>query len=295
MTIRHLYTFVKVAELESVSKAAEYLHVAQPSVSQTIKELENYYSVSLFIRANKKLTLTKAGQAILIKAKDTVQSFSDFEDSVKKIKEVPEIKIGSSITFTSRAIPDLIHHLKKNIENLKFYLYIDKTLALEEKIINGELDFAIVEGLPTLKNIKFTTFAHDYLYLVAGNDYPIPDKIKLSDITKYEILTREANSNSRKHLEYALALKGIKLKPTMESVSSNAIIKMVINNLGISLIPRGLVESYIDKKLLRKIDLDVEFKRPLHIIYHKDKKLFPIIKKAMRLTYDFLENYRNDD
>ena len=108
MTIRHLIYFVKVAELSSITKAAEELHVAQPSVSQTIKELENYYNVSLFIRANKKLTLTKDGKELLIKAQDTLSSFVEFENSANKVKDNPVVRIGASLTFGIRALPLLI-------------------------------------------------------------------------------------------------------------------------------------------------------------------------------------------
>lgn len=59
MTIRHLKVFIKVCEFNSISKAAEELCIAQPSVSQTIKELEHYYDVILFNRINKKLVLQK--------------------------------------------------------------------------------------------------------------------------------------------------------------------------------------------------------------------------------------------
>ena len=80
MTIRHLKVFIQVCECDySISKASEFLCVAQPSVSQTIKELENYYGVILFNRINRKLTLTNEGQTLLAKAKEIVKSFDEFE------------------------------------------------------------------------------------------------------------------------------------------------------------------------------------------------------------------------
>ncbi len=70
MSIRHLKTFILVCDLGSISKASEQLHVAQPAVSQTISDLENYYGITLFDRINRKLILTKEGQTLYKKANE---------------------------------------------------------------------------------------------------------------------------------------------------------------------------------------------------------------------------------
>lgn len=295
MTLRHLEYFVKVCETGSISKAALDLNVAQPSVSQTIKELENYYHIDLFIRAHKKLTLTKDGEELLIKAKNILDSFDEFENSAKNISNNPLVRIGASLSFGIRALPLVLEHLKLKIPNIKFYISIENTYNLEEKLIKGELDFAFSEGLPSHKSIHSIVFAHDFLMCIAGNEYKIPNKIKIEDIPKYDLLARESTSNPRKHLDYTLALKGIKTAPIMESISNTAIIKMVIANQGIAILPRGVCEPSLEKGLVRQIQMDKEFIRPLHVIYQQDKQFSSIAKKALHLSVAFLKDYRNDD
>lgn len=295
MTIRHLSYFIKVSELGSISKAAEELCVAQPSVSQTIKELENYYGITLFIRSNRKLTLTKEGEELLAKARNTVESFNSFEDLANEKKNNPHIRIGCTVTYGIRALPLLIKEIKKAIPNITYNIYMDKLYILEDKLIKGELDFALVEGLPTNKNLKSMIFGHDKMWVVAGKEYNIPNKISLKDLHKYDLLVREEDSSPRKLTDYYLALKGIKYTPKMESISNVAIMRMVQANEGVAFLPMGVCEPYIEKGLVRKIETDIEVKRPLHVLYNKNKQFSNAGKKAINIAFKFLTNYRDDD
>ena len=79
MTIRHLKIFICVCECGGITKAAEAMHMAQPTVSTTISELEKYYNVLLFDRINQRLVLTPTGKELLVKAKNVLAGFDDFE------------------------------------------------------------------------------------------------------------------------------------------------------------------------------------------------------------------------
>lgn len=284
MTIRHLKTFILVTELGSISKAAEELCVAQPSVSQTIKELENYYNAQLFNREGKKLTLTTEGLALLAKAKEVIYSFSEFEELAYKAEFSPTINIGATMTFGTFSLPILLDTLKREIPNGDPRFYIDKIHPLEEKILNGDLDFAIIEGLPTSKMIKTNIFGEDRLVVVAGQDYNIPNKIKLTDLPKYELLLREVGSAPRRILDSALAVKGVKITHSrMESISNMIIIALAINNKGVGILPADIVKRYLDEGKLKEIETDTQLIRKLCLISHKNKRFTSNEKKAYQL------------
>ena len=290
MTIRHLKTFIMVAELGSVSKAAEELCVAQPSVSQTIKELENYYNAHLFNREKKKLTLTIEGQQLLAKAKEVVYSFGEFEDLAYKSELSPVINIGATMTFGTFMLPQIESMLQKEIPNGDPHFVIDKIQPLEEKIINGDLDFALIEGISTNKQMKINIFGEDKLLVVAGNEYDIPNKIKLKDIVKYDLLVREVGSAPRRILDSALLSKGIKIiNPRMESISNMIIVAMVINNKGVAVLPYDIVKRYLDDGLLRAIETDTDLIRKLCIISHKNKRFTSNEMKAYQLVEKLLK------
>lgn len=80
MTIRHLTVFVTVAEQGSMSAAAKFLYLSQPTVSQAIRELEKHYNGLLFERLGKKLYLTDMGRLLLPHAREMLRQFEQLEE-----------------------------------------------------------------------------------------------------------------------------------------------------------------------------------------------------------------------
>ena len=102
MNIRHLKIFITVADCGKMSEAAEKLFISQPSVSQAIKEIEDYYGVKLFERLSKKLYITDSGKLLLRYARHIVGSFNEMESALKNSGEniCLHIEILSKITKT---------------------------------------------------------------------------------------------------------------------------------------------------------------------------------------------------
>ncbi|MCQ2815535.1 MAG: LysR family transcriptional regulator, partial [Bacilli bacterium] len=201
MTIRHIKVFIKVCEHGSVSKAAEELCIAQPSVSQTIKELESYYNVVLFNRVNHKLQLTHEGELLLQEAKDVIREFDQFETLAKNEDLNPIIKIGGTMSFGVFVIPTLNKILRKEIPGVDPRFFIDKPAGIEEKIHLGDLDFALCEGVINSKMLKSTCVGEDELIAICSIDFDAPEKIKLQDLGKYNLLLRERGNPSRRILD----------------------------------------------------------------------------------------------
>ena len=84
MTIRHLRIFITVAECKKMNLAAKKLYISQPTVSQSIRELEEHYGVKLFERLSKKLFITDAGKYLLFRAKNLVEQYDALEMSMKE-------------------------------------------------------------------------------------------------------------------------------------------------------------------------------------------------------------------
>jgi len=63
----------------------------------------------------------------------------------------------------------------------------------------------------------------------------------------------------------------------------------------VAVMPMGICEPYLEKKLIRKVDTDIEIVRPIHIIYNKKKKLSTTVRKTIHISFKFLQDYRDDD
>lgn len=289
MTIRHLSVFIKVCELSSISKTAQEMHITQPSVSQTIKELENFYDVVLFNRVNKKLVLTSEGKQLLVKAREVIREFGEFETLAKKEDLNPVIRIGATMTFGAFIIPKFNKLLKEQIPTANPQFFIDKPASLQEKILRGDLDFAFEEGVINSRMIKAIHIGDDELIAVCAPDFNAPEELKLTDLLNYDLLLRETGNPSRRILDYQLLIKGVKLpQPKLESVSNNVILSMAMAGQGIGILPQAIARRFLQSGTIRQIKLDTPLKRKLFLISHKNKIFNNISSKAYKIGLSIL-------
>ena len=97
MTIRHLTIFVAVADHGSMSAAASYLYLSQPTISQAIRELEKHYNGLLFERLGRKLYLTERGRLLLPQARNLIRQFQQIEELMLNQGQSSTLKLGSKI------------------------------------------------------------------------------------------------------------------------------------------------------------------------------------------------------
>ena len=145
MSIRHLRIFITVASLQNMSAAAEQLFITQPSVSQAIKELEQYYGVRLFERLSKKLYLTQSGEALLKYATHLIQSFDEMETMMKNKSDVISLRIGASITVGGSLINRILNEFNEQHPKIKTQVMIRNTRKIERLLLSSKFDVALVE------------------------------------------------------------------------------------------------------------------------------------------------------
>ena len=290
MTIRHLKVFICVCKHSSMTKAAEELFIAQPAVSNTISEIEKNYNIKLFDRLNKRLLLTEEGKGLLLKAKETVTAFEEFEEQATNSSKKQLLKIGSSLTIGKQKLPWLLRKLKENFKETNFQISVNQTSVIENKILEGVLDFAFIQGRPSDKNINSKLVDCNTLIAVCGKKYDMPDKVTLKELCKYDLLLREDESVSREFLDHIFALENLVVTPVMESISNQALISAAVQNLGVTIMPEALLKRQLENGGLRKITVsDYEFIRNSYIIYHKDKSFSSIKKEIFDFCY---KNYK---
>ena len=290
MTIRHLKVFIKVCELSSISKTANELHITQPSVSQTIKELEDYYDVVLFNRVNKKIVLTTEGKLLLQKAKEVMDDFAEFETLANKKDLNPKVRIGATMTFGAFIIPKLNNLIKEKINNANPLFFIDKPISLQERVLRGDLDFALQEGVINSNSLKAVQIGSDELIAICAPSFNAPEKMKIAELVNYNLLLRESGNPSRRILDYQLIIKGIKLpEPKLESISNNVILSMAMAGQGIGILPQAIARRFLQSGQIRQIELDIPLKRKLFLISHKNKAFNTTQLKAYNLALSILE------
>lgn len=290
MTIRHLKIFIAVAECGRMRKAAELLYISQPSISQAIRELEEYYNVKLFERISQKLHITEEGILLLSHAQHIVDSFNNMELDMKNTGRSTKLRIGGSVSVGTYLINDIIHHLENKIHNIDNFVTINNTLEIEKMICRSELDVAIVEGIIENKDIVKIPFCEDELVIVAGKNHPFynQDQLTLSDLEGQSLLSRESGSSNRNQFEQLLADHNINVVKKWTCTNTEAIKNAVINGRGIAILSKMIIKDECEKGTLKILNFkDISIKRQIKLIYHKNKYISKPIKELIDMCSNF--------
>ena len=285
MTIRHLKTFCAVCEEGGITRAAEKLCVAQPSVSQTIGELERYYGVSLFDRVGRRLVLTPEGERLRVKAQEAIASFSEFEEAARDTKARHIIRIGSSVTAGQMVLPRLIAAIETTLDRAECRAIADSAAAVEQLVEEGSLDFALVEGSVSRALAAEAVF-FDRLLAVCSAGMKIKNTLSPAELVSLPLLLRRRGSASRDLLDERLSALGLKAQPKLSSSSNSVLLAAAREGLGVAVLPEALVAAELAAGRLKEVRIQgLELSRRWFAVRRQDKKFTPVQQQAFELLF----------
>lgn len=294
MTIRHLKIFNAVAKTQSMTQAAEQLYLSQPTVSQAIRDLEEHYGVTLFERLSKRLFITEAGRQLLEYSRPMVLQFDHLEHNMRQERETEYLHIGATITISSCFLPELMAQLETNRPNATLFALTANTRVIEEKLLNGELDIAIVEGEIESQNLVYDTVAMDFLVLAFSAKHPISAKenIYLRDIKELPFVMREQGSGTRALFESSLSRTNWSPKIKAEAPFPQAILKAILKNDCLSVLSVRLVEqAYLEESISFARLAGSGWNRAFRLVRHKDRPVSPAMQELRRLLKAYEEPF----
>ncbi len=274
MTLRHLKIFVAVCEHKSTTKAAEALYIVQPTISHTITELEKFYKVPLFERINQRLILTDIGKELLIKAKEILSRFEDFESLATFHGQNPLVKIGASLTLGQTIIPRFLEVVQEQNLNLQPQILIRQSTRIQHELEQSTLDFGLVGGNIISPHLRAVPLSNEKFVAVCHADYDIYKEITFEQLTKIPLLIREHGSSSRDFLENIADVRGITFSPVMDSSNNQAIVTAIRSKLGVGFLTEGYVKAFIESGEFKIINIkDIVATQTNYLVMHKNKKL----------------------
>lgn len=297
MEIRLLRYFIAVANQQSISAAAKYLHISQPTLSRQLSDLEEELGTTLFIRGNRKITLTEEGVFLLIKAKEIVGLVDKTEANFNKSAEIisGEIYIGGGETEAMNFIAETLKDLLKDHPAIQFHLYSGNADDITDKLDSGLLDFGIVIE-PTDKR------KYDYMHLPAKEvwgvlmrkDSPLAHKpsIQPADlIDKPLIISRQTTVDNELSGWFGQNVKDLNITGTYNLLYNAA--RMVEKNLGYALCIDKLINTSGDSKLCFK-PLHPKLHAGLNIIWKKHQVFSNAASKFLDQIRYNIEKYNQN-
>lgn len=289
MTIRHLQIFVAVADCGKMRAAAERLHISQPSVSQAVRELESYYNIKLFERLSQRIYITETGKKLLPYARHIIDSFETMEGFINDTSSGNVIRVGGSVSVGTRLLPPMIKSLENEVPDVDVCVIVDNTAAIEGKIQRSELDIAVVEGIVRSDELVKKDIYDDELVLVVGPEHELFNHpgIKLKELTKHALISRESGSVERNQFEQFLLEHDIKMKNKWSCSNTETIKKAVLNGEGIAILSRMVIEKEIAAGEVRVPNVEnTRMKRKIKLIYHKNKYISQSMKQFIDICTD---------
>ena len=289
MTIRHLQIFVAVADCGKMRAAAERLHISQPSVSQAVRELESYYNIKLIERLSQRIYITETGKKLLPYARHIIDSFETMEGFINDTSSGNVIRVGGSVSVGTRLLPPMIKSLENEVPDVDVCVIVDNTAAIEGKIQRSELDIAVVEGIVRSDELVKKDIYDDELVLVVGPEHELFNHpgIKLKELTKHALISRESGSVERNQFEQFLLEHDIKMKNKWSCSNTETIKKAVLNGEGIAILSRMVIEKEIAAGEVRVLNVEnTRMKRKIKLIYHKNKYISQSMKQFIDICTD---------
>jgi len=146
MELRVLHYFLAVAREESISAAAEALHLSQPTLSRQLMDLEKELGKRLFLRGNRKVTLTEEGLLLRKRASEIVELVEKTECELRKDEEIPagDIYIGCCESEGMRIIAQAARALQRTCPQIRYQLFSGNAQDLSDRLEKGLLDFTVM-------------------------------------------------------------------------------------------------------------------------------------------------------
>ncbi|WP_160146004.1 LysR family transcriptional regulator [Dictyobacter aurantiacus] len=291
MNLQNLRVFLKVAELEHITRAAEELHLTQPAVTKIIQSLEQEAHLELVERQGRRIVLTHAGRVLQSYARRMFSLEREMDDALAALRDVHrgEIKLAANTTAGVYLLPSIVARFRSLYPQITLNISILNSQEIIEHILDWSLDFGIVEGevehLPESLNVRF--FTRDTLILVVPPNHPWcgRDQVSAAELGDHTLVAREPGSGVRDMLERELTCRDIAFKPLLTLTDNEAIKQMVMNGVGAAVVSFLTVQRELASGDLVQIPLaDMELQPELSFIQRPEKQL----SRAAQAFFSFL-------
>lgn len=248
MLIRHLKTFLAIADTGSFNAAAEKMNITQSAVSMQMKNLEIHMNLELFERSMRPPRLSNAGAMMLEKARAIVEIYDDLmQISPVASQMAGSINIGT-IPGASFVLPEAIKNLRKSYRQLQVRVSSNLTSELSNQVLNGKIDGALITLPDNLdKELIVRPILNEPLMVLAPIDQSGKTDVELLKRNSFISFNRRAAVS--RIIEIELRRMKIEVDAIMELDTLEIFHTMILEGLGVGILPMSSVRNHLREKL----------------------------------------------
>ncbi|MCH8476143.1 MAG: LysR family transcriptional regulator [Opitutales bacterium] len=272
LDLQKLRYFVEVARHRHFSKAAEVCHVAQPSLSQQIKKLEESAGGSLLVRNRRAISLTPLGESLLRHAQNILSEVDRAENFLLEAQGRARrtIRLGAIPTIAPYLLPRLVEHLRHLLPEAEFALEENRTEALVENLLAGSMDYALLSP-PTAADEFCEAFdlPGDPLYLTLPTNHPLAKQKTIAppELAGENILLLERSHCLHGQTAAYCEQIGLNTSINIQGSQIETLIRLVEQGLGLTFTPGLAVSTYTDRKVVFRPLTDPPCQRKIQLVW----------------------------
>ena len=254
MDLKQLRTFRAVAELGSLSKAADRLRAAQPALSRHIKLLEHELRVELFVRNGRGMLLTSAGRMLLDRTTGLIRQIEQVSEDLKSANGNPSGRVILGLVPTVSAVLSgrFARRVLDEFPDISLRIVESYGGHLVEWLHRGEMDLAIIYGPAVDLHLSVQSIGREDIAVVGppGSGLNKRKQVDLKWLVKQKLILPSISHGLRALLEKAAARERLKLTPLIEADSYRAQISLMEQGLGYTLLPPSAIRAEVAAKRL---------------------------------------------
>ena len=235
MRLTQLRSFYAVARMGSFTKAAEQLHVSQPTITTQVRFLEESYKVELFHRSGRRVQLTPLGEQLMRLAQ---QIFSLEADAVSLLADAGELRTGHLrvAAVGPYHVTQMLADFNAHYPDIKVNVSTGNSQDVLDRLLDYRADVGVLAQLVEDERFLSVPFGRHPVGIFTASSHRFARRrsIRLAELQDERMILREEGSTTRKALELALGAAGVTVEPVMEISSREMIREAVSQGIGIA-------------------------------------------------------------
>ena len=287
-TLHQLQIFLKISQLQSITKASEELHLTQPAVSIQLKNFQDQFPIPLTEVVGRKLYVTDFGYEIAEAAEKILNEVNAINYKTSAFQGELSGRLKISVVSTGKYVmPYFLSEFMNRNKGIDLVMDVTNKARVVESLEQNEVDFALVSVLPEHLKINRVELMPNKLYYVAGSQLATGKKwSKRALFETQPLIYREQGSATRNAMEGFINQNNFKVQKKLELTSNEAVKQAVISGLGCSVMPLiGIMNALKNKDLQIMPVKGLPIITTWNLVWLKAKKLSP----AAQAFLEFIE------
>jgi len=288
MQIESLKIFCDLAESESFTKAAQINGITQSAVSQQISALERAFKTLLIERSKRRFRLTREGEVLYEYAKQMIQTYDALQSRLQEIKDIISgtIRIATIYSIGLHELPPYVKKFLKTYPTVNIHVEYRRANQVYEDVLSNVVDLGMVAYPVRDPKLEIIPFRKDEMVLICHPQHPFAKQksIKIKDLAGEKFIGFEPDIPTRRATDRILRENNVDVQIVMEFDNIETVKRAVEIDMGVAIVPEGTIIQEIANQTLVAVKIsDVEFYRPLAVMYKKNKVLSPAIKQFINI------------